>query len=140
MTHLRSACICVIFLTGAAAGQTLSNGSLAGTYFFRHLLLGSDATGNVTDMRSALGAVSSSPRGGAPGAGAEPFNRTLETPTIYFGDKTGTVTYSGLAPCCAGLYQINVTIPADAPIDAAVPLAIATAEHYHDQADIAISK
>jgi uncharacterized protein (TIGR03437 family) len=34
----------------------------------------------------------------------------------------GAITFDG------GLYQINVTIPKNAPIDSAMPLAISTAE------------
>lgn len=89
---------------------------------------------------TGLGAVSPASADGAPGARAEPFNRTTQTPVVYFGDQTGTVVYSGLAPGLPGLYQLNVTIPNNAPIDSAVPVAISTAEHYHDQVDIAISQ
>jgi uncharacterized protein (TIGR03437 family) len=89
---------------------------------------------------TGMGAVSPARGDGVPGASAEPFNRTAETPVVYFGDKTGTVTYSGLAPGLPGLYQINVTIPANVAIDSGVPLAISTAEHYHDQVTVAISQ
>jgi hypothetical protein len=33
-----------------------------------------------------------------------------------------------------------VTIPTDVDIDSGVPLAISTAEHFHDQVTIAISR
>ena len=41
-----------------------------------------------------------------------PAANTVAQPTIGFGNQTGTVTYSGLAPGFAGLYQVNVVVPA----------------------------
>lgn len=89
---------------------------------------------------TGLGPVSPVIGDGAPGRGAEPFNRTTQTPTVHIGSKRGTVTYSGLAPGLPGLYQVNVTIPADAPTGSAIPLAIETVEHFHDQVDVAITQ
>jgi uncharacterized protein (TIGR03437 family) len=56
--------------------------------------------------------------------------------TIYVGGKPGTVVFSGLAPGFPGLYQINVTLPAALPGTGRLPLAIGTANAYHDQVDI----
>lgn len=51
----------VVFWTLAAGGglsaQTLSNQSLNAKYYFRHLSLGTDGAGNLTDPRSLLGAI-----------------------------------------------------------------------------------
>ena len=88
---------------------------------------------------TGLGPVSPAIADGAPGRGAEPFNRTTQTPRVHIGSKVGTVTYAGLAPGLPGLYQVNVTIPNDAPTGSAIPLAIETAEHFHDQVDVAIT-
>src|SRR5690348_15080714 len=46
-------------LTGTSliSAQTISNQSLNGKYYFRHVSLGTDATGNITDARSLLGAI-----------------------------------------------------------------------------------
>src|ERR1035437_10457652 len=38
-------------------GQTLNNQSLTGKYFFRHVSLGLDGSGNLTDPRSLLGTM-----------------------------------------------------------------------------------
>src|ERR1035437_4709413 len=38
-------------------GQTLNNQSLTGKYFFRHVSLGLDGSGNLTDPRSLIGTV-----------------------------------------------------------------------------------
>src|SRR5690348_13467676 len=42
----------------ASDAQVLGNGSLKGAYFFRHVSLGMDTSGNVTDARSLIGAIS----------------------------------------------------------------------------------
>jgi uncharacterized protein (TIGR03437 family) len=41
--------------------------------------------------------------------------RTVETPTVSIGGQPAHVEFSGLAPYWVGLYQVNVTAPADAP-------------------------
>jgi len=38
-------------------GQTLSNQSLSGKFFFRHVSLGTDTAGNLTDPRSLIGTI-----------------------------------------------------------------------------------
>ena len=55
------------------------------------------------------------------------------------GGRPATVVFKGLAPGLAGLYQINLTVPANAPIGASIPLAIETPEAFHDMVDIAIT-
>jgi uncharacterized protein (TIGR03437 family) len=47
-----------------ASAQTLSNQSLSGKYFFRHVSLGLDASGNLTDPRSLLGTMTFDGNGG----------------------------------------------------------------------------
>jgi len=64
---------------------------------------------------AGMGAVSGFPQDGA-AAPSNPLDNTTATPTVYIDDSAGastqgTVTFSGLAPGFAGLYQINVTIP-----------------------------
>src|SRR5579862_8474771 len=64
MYPLRSACVCALLISASAAAQTLTTGSLTGKYFFRHLMVVSDANGNVTDTRSLLGTVTFDGNGG----------------------------------------------------------------------------
>ncbi len=87
---------------------------------------------------TGLGAVSPAVRDGAPGPSAEPLARTTQTPKVYIGGKPAVVLYSGLAPGYPGLYQLNVLVPGTAPYGAKVPLAVETAEHFHDQVDLPI--
>ena len=44
-----------------------------------------------------------------------PPPQTLLLPKVYIGGIPAEVTYSGLAPCCVGIYQVNVRVPARAP-------------------------
>jgi uncharacterized protein (TIGR03437 family) len=63
---------------------------------------------------TGLGAVSNQPVTGA-AALADPLSHTTATPTVTVGGVDATVTYSGLAPGFAGLYQVNAQVPAGAP-------------------------
>jgi uncharacterized protein (TIGR03437 family) len=66
----------------------------------------------VSIYLTGLGAVSPTIADGAAG----PTNPLAMTPvgaiTVYIGGVQATVSYSGLAPQLAGLYQINLTVPA----------------------------
>ena len=59
--------------------------------------------------------------------------------TVYVGGQVAALSFKGLAPGLAGLYQLNVTIPQDAPTGDSVPLAIETPWSFHDQVDIAVA-
>ncbi len=43
--------------TGQAGAQVLNNQSLSGKYFFRHVSLGLDSSGNLSDPRSLIGSI-----------------------------------------------------------------------------------
>jgi uncharacterized protein (TIGR03437 family) len=58
-----------------------------------------------------LGAVDSPPPAGAP-ASTTTLARTITPVTATIGGVPATVSFSGLAPGYAGLYQVNVTVPA----------------------------
>jgi uncharacterized protein (TIGR03437 family) len=54
-------------------------------------------------------------------------------PTVYIADQQATVLFSGLTPGFPGLYQLNVTIPMSLTSTGNLPLAISTANAFHDQ-------
>ncbi|HEV2447019.1 MAG TPA: IPT/TIG domain-containing protein [Candidatus Sulfopaludibacter sp.] len=60
---------------------------------------------------TGLGAVNPAISDGSAGP-ANPLSNTANTITAGISGVTATVTYAGLAPQLAGLYQVNVTIPA----------------------------
>jgi uncharacterized protein (TIGR03437 family) len=73
-------------------------------------------TGETVELYlTGLGAVKPPVQDGAPAPGESP-SVTTSTPQVYLLDASGNyqqaaVTFSGLAPGYAGLYQINFTIP-----------------------------
>ena len=68
---------------------------------------------------------------GAAAPSAEPLARVTPTPAVIFGAGLGkifaTPQFAGLTPGFAGLYQVNVAVPADSP-KGAVDLAVAVEE------------
>ena len=58
---------------------------------------------------NGLGPVKNQPADGWPAADAT--STTLATPTITIGGQPATVSFSGLAPGFADLYQVNATVP-----------------------------
>ena len=72
---------------------------------------------------TGLGAVSPA---GVTGdaAGSSPLSMTLLQPFVTIGGVNATVSFSGLAPGYAGLYQVNAQVPAGAAPDGAVPVVL----------------
>jgi minor extracellular serine protease Vpr len=58
---------------------------------------------------NGLGPVNNQPADGWPATDAT--STTVATPTITIGGEAATVTFSGLAPGYADLYQVNATVP-----------------------------
>ena len=70
------------------------------------------ASGSTVQLfLNGLGAVSNTPADGA-GAPSSPLAETPTKPIITIGGKTATVSFSGLAPNYASLYQVNFVVPA----------------------------
>jgi minor extracellular serine protease Vpr len=59
----------------------------------------------------------------APASGS-PQYRTVETPRVTIGGIDAAVAFSGVAPGFAGLYQVNVMIPAGVPVGDDVPVVV----------------
>jgi uncharacterized protein (TIGR03437 family) len=60
---------------------------------------------------NGLGPVSNQPASGDPALAAPLLSQTTTKPVVMIGGQSADVSFSGLAPGFAGLYQINVTVP-----------------------------
>jgi uncharacterized protein (TIGR03437 family) len=86
---------------------------------------------------TGLGAVNPPVADGS-AAPRDPLSWTpRDTYEVWIGDEQGTVEFAGLAPDYAGLYQMNVRIPANAP-RGDVYIAISGPGCYANQAKIPI--
>jgi uncharacterized protein (TIGR03437 family) len=86
---------------------------------------------------TGLGPVSPTVADGDAGL-SSPLSNALSAVDVYIGAVPAQVSFKGLAPGFAGLYQMNVVVPFGAPAGSNVSLAIATPNAFHDQVDIAV--
>jgi len=86
---------------------------------------------------TGLGDVVNSPNPGDP-APSDPPSETVVQPSVTIGGVSATVSFSGLAPGFAGLYQVNVQVPAIAPSGSAVPVVLQIGGVTANTATIAI--
>lgn len=87
---------------------------------------------------TGLGALNPALNDGA-AASTTVLSRITDSVNVYVGGIKATVAFAGAAPGFVGLYQLNVVIPASAPLGSAVPLAVETSNAFHDMVDIAIT-
>ncbi len=86
---------------------------------------------------TGLGAVSNQPATGA-AALSNPLSNTLTLPTVTIGGVAAHVTYSGLAPGFAGLYQVNAIVPNAVPSGDNINLALSIGGVQSNTVTIAI--
>jgi uncharacterized protein (TIGR03437 family) len=86
---------------------------------------------------TGLGAVSNQPATGV-AAGSNPLSFTLTLPTVTIGGVGAVVTYSGLAPTFAGLYQVNAIVPMSVSPGNTVSLVISVGNFASNTVTIAV--
>jgi len=100
---------------------------------------GSPATrgGYIAIFCTGLGAVTNPPATGTL-APLAPLSVSIITPTVTVGGAPAKVSFSGLAPGFAGLYQVNVVVPSEAPPGNAVPVVMSFGSVTSNTATIAV--
>ena len=98
----------------AALNENLSVNSAANPAF---------AGSFVSLFATGLGAVSPAVLAGSRAITSTP-SQTVKTPTVLIGNVPAEVSYSGVAPGFAGVYQINARIPTSVGAASAVPVQI----------------
>ena len=113
---------------GAACGQPAHPGDYLQIYVTGLGL--ATPNGDTAGAALATGTV-------APASG-NPLYMTVATPTVSIGGVPATVLFSGVAPGFAGLYQVDVQIPASVAAGSDVPLQISMPGSAVDTATIAL--
>jgi uncharacterized protein (TIGR03437 family) len=102
----------------AQPGIFTSDGSaaIAATSDFRLITEGNPAMRNsiIVLYATGLGAVENTPASGE-GAPSTPLSYARVTPAVRIGGIPAEVLFAGLAPGFAGVYQLNVRVPAGSP-------------------------
>jgi len=96
---------------------------------------------------TGLGAVTPTVKDGA-AAPSKPLSTSASVQTIYIDGAcpnspncdASNITFQGLSPGFAGLYQVNFTVPLTSAAGAAVPLAIQTTNGFADMVTISIQQ
>jgi uncharacterized protein (TIGR03437 family) len=91
----------------------------------------------INIFATGLGPVTHQPVTGAP-APAIPLAETTKAVTVTIGGVPAPVEFAGLAPGWVGLYQVNVQVPANAPVGDAVPIALSVGGAASNRVTIAI--
>jgi uncharacterized protein (TIGR03437 family) len=87
---------------------------------------------------TGLGAVTNQPATGSP-ALSNPLSWTTTTPTVTIGGVLSTnVSFHGLAPGYAGLYQVNALVPPGVAAGNAVPVAVSIGAAASNAVTIAV--
>ena len=87
---------------------------------------------------TGMGTVAPALADGTAGSPGTLYRSTGSGLSVLVAGRPGTVLFNGLAPGYPGLYQLNVTLPEALANSGPLPLAIQTANAYHDQVDIPV--
>jgi len=97
----------------SAADPTMPQGAILNEDSSRNGPSNPAAAGSVIQIfATGLGATTPPISTGQLGASSPPFNNTVVTPTVLINGLASPVLFSAVAPGFAGLYQVNVQIPA----------------------------
>ena len=93
----------------------------------------------VSIYLTGLGAVAPMVTDGAAG-GTNPLSVVTVPVNVLVGGLPAKILFQGLAPEYPGLYVMNIVVPADLHVTAMgpFPLAIQTADSFHDQVDLIV--
>jgi uncharacterized protein (TIGR03437 family) len=91
----------------------------------------------VSIFCTGLGAVTNQPATGV-AATANPLSQTITVPTVTIGGIGATVSFSGLAPGFAGLYQVNAVVPFGVTPGNAVPVVMGVGNASSNTVTIAV--
>jgi uncharacterized protein (TIGR03437 family) len=91
----------------------------------------------INIFATGLGPVTHQPATGAP-APASPVAETTTPVTITIGGVSARVTFAGLAPGFAGLYQVNVQVPSGAPAGYTIPVELHIGDIASNQVTMAV--
>ena len=96
-------------------------------------------TDYINIFATGLGPVTNQPASGAPApASPSPLSWATAAVTVTIGGVSVTPSFSGLAPGWVGLYQVNVQVPANAPVGDAVPVALSVGGAASNQVTMAV--
>lgn len=105
----------------AAASNIVADGEMAGV-FRRHGVDAPVRAGQPLALWcTGLGDTEPPIPAGEPASGPAP---AVHQPRVFVGDVEAQVLYAGRAPGFAGLDQINIVVPEDAPVGCAVPVRV----------------
>jgi uncharacterized protein (TIGR03437 family) len=91
----------------------------------------------ITIYASGLGAVTNPPADGAASIG-NPLSQVMGAVTVTIGGVNAPVSFAGLAPGFAGLYQVNVQIPSGLGVNATAPVVVTAGNLNSNTATIAV--
>jgi len=97
------------------------------------------ATGGIVSIFcTGMGATDPAVASGQPGPSAEPLARVKTPVTVTIGGLPATVSFAGLAPGFAAVYQVNAQVPAGVAAGDAVPVVITQGGASSNTATIAV--
>jgi uncharacterized protein (TIGR03437 family) len=94
--------------------------------------------GVVSIFCTGLGATEPAVASGQPGPATEPLARVKTPVTVTIGGKPATVSFAGMAPGFAAVYQVNAQVPAGVTAGDAVPVVITQGGFASNTATIAV--